>query len=33
MAIACSEILKEDTASKSWTNGREWYENYSKANK
>jgi hypothetical protein len=33
MAIACSEILKEDTASKNWATGREWYGNYSKANK
>lgn len=33
MAIACSEILEEDTASKNWTNGRQWYENYSEANK
>ncbi|MDQ0888581.1 hypothetical protein QFZ81_003669 [Paenibacillus sp. V4I9] len=33
MAIACSEILKEDTASKKWASGREWYDNYIKANK
>ena len=33
MAIACSEILKENPASKNWTSGREWYDNYTKANK
>ena len=33
MAIACSEILKENPASKNWASGREWYENYTKANK
>ena len=32
MAIACSEILKEDAASKDWTTGRQWYENYLKSN-
>lgn len=30
MAIACSEILKEKPASKSWSSGREWYNNYIK---
>lgn len=33
MAIACSEILKENSTSKNWASGREWYENYTKANK
>lgn len=33
MAIACSEILKEDPASKNWYSGREWYDNYTKAYK
>ncbi|BCZ47888.1 hypothetical protein psyc5s11_39550 [Clostridium gelidum] len=33
MAIACSEILKENTETKKWTTGREWYDNYTKANK
>ncbi len=33
MAIACSEILKENTASKKWASGREWYDNHIKANK
>lgn len=28
MAIACSEILKENSAYKNWESGREWYENY-----
>lgn len=32
MAIACSEILKENSTSKSWASGREWYDNYTKAN-
>jgi hypothetical protein len=31
MATACSEILKEN--SKRWASGREWYDNYIKANK
>lgn len=30
MAIACSEILKENPASKNWSSGREWYNNYMK---
>jgi hypothetical protein len=30
MAIACSEILKENPASKKWASGREWYDNYIK---
>ncbi|TGE34992.1 hypothetical protein E4K67_27555 [Desulfosporosinus fructosivorans] len=30
MAIACSEILKEDPTSKNWSTGREWYNNYVK---
>jgi hypothetical protein len=33
MAISCSEILKENPASKKWASGREWYDNYIKANK
>ena len=33
MAIACSEILKENSTSKNWDSGREWYNNYTKANK
>lgn len=33
MAIACSKILKEDPDTKKWATGREWYENYIKANK
>lgn len=33
MAIACSEILKENSASKNWASGREWYDNYTQANK
>jgi hypothetical protein len=28
MAIACSEILQENPASKKWASGREWYDNY-----
>ncbi len=28
MAIACSEILKENPDSKSWASGKEWYINY-----
>ena len=32
MAIACSEILKEDTSSKKWVSGREWYDNYIRQN-
>jgi uncharacterized lipoprotein YehR (DUF1307 family) len=30
MATACSEILKENPASKKWASGREWYDNYIK---
>lgn len=30
MAIACSEILKENPASKDWSSGRGWYNNYMK---
>ncbi|QGQ97667.1 hypothetical protein EHS13_23635 [Paenibacillus psychroresistens] len=30
MAIACSEILKENPASKNWASGGEWYDNYIK---
>ncbi|MDQ0871425.1 hypothetical protein QFZ77_000084 [Paenibacillus sp. V4I3] len=33
MAIACSEILKENPASKKWASGREWYDNHIKVNK
>jgi hypothetical protein len=33
MAIACSEILKENPATKKWVSGREWYDNYVKAHK
>jgi hypothetical protein len=33
MAIACSEILKENPASKKWADGREWYDNHIKENK
>jgi hypothetical protein len=33
MALACSEILKENPTSKNWASGREWYESYTKANK
>ena len=33
MAIACSEILKENPENKKWATGRGWYENYIKANK
>ena len=32
MAIACSEILKENTASKNWISGRDWYDNWRKGN-
>ncbi len=32
MAIACSAILKENTSSKKWVTGREWYENYIRQN-
>lgn len=32
MAMACSEILKEDFSSKKWDSGREWYLNYVKEN-
>lgn len=28
MAMACSEILKENPFSKNWASGREWYDNY-----
>jgi hypothetical protein len=30
MAIACSELMKENPASKKWASGREWYDNYIK---
>jgi hypothetical protein len=33
MALACSKILKEDPLYRKWYTGREWYENYIKANK
>lgn len=33
MAIACSEILKEDSAAKKWDSGRAWYETYIKTKK
>ena len=33
MAIACSEILKENSAFKNWESGSEWYNNYTNANK
>lgn len=33
MAMACSEILKENPSSKNWSSGRAWYENYIKVNK
>ncbi|KRF34606.1 hypothetical protein [Paenibacillus sp. Soil787] len=33
MAIACSEILKENPASKKWATGREWYDNHISASK
>lgn len=33
MAIACSEILKENTETKNWETGREWYDNYTIENK
>ncbi|MBU3113066.1 hypothetical protein [Clostridium lacusfryxellense] len=33
MAIACSEMLKENIETKKWETGREWYENYIIANK
>jgi hypothetical protein len=33
MAIACSEILKEDPEDKKWSSGREWYYNYTKIDK
>ena len=32
MAIACSEILGENTDSKDWASGREWYNGYIKSN-
>ncbi len=28
MAIACSEILQENPATKKWTSGRDWYDNH-----
>lgn len=31
MAIACSEILKENPTSKNWISGKEWYEQYTKS--
>ena len=33
MAIACSEILKEDIETKKWETGKGWYDNYIKTNK
>jgi len=33
MAIACSEILKENPDSKNWGSGKEWYINYLKQKK
>jgi hypothetical protein len=30
MAIACSDILKENTETKNWETGREWYDKYTK---
>ena len=33
MAIACSEILKENPSFKDWASGRGWFANYTKANK
>lgn len=33
MAIACSEILKENVETKKWETGRSWYDNYIKTNK
>jgi hypothetical protein len=30
MAIACSQILKEDQSIKNWSTGKEWYYNYTK---
>lgn len=33
MAIACSEILKENPAFKKWATGREWYDNHIRASK
>jgi len=33
MAIACSEMLKENTETKKWDTGRGWYNNYIKTNK
>ena len=32
MAIACSEILKENPETKKWASGREWYASFLKAN-
>lgn len=32
MAIACSDILKEDAETKKWVTGRGWYANYIKEN-
>jgi hypothetical protein len=32
MAIACSEILKENPESKKWSSGSEWYTNHIKSN-
>lgn len=31
MAIACSEILKENPSNKKWASGKEWYNNYIKS--
>ncbi|MDR3585898.1 MAG: hypothetical protein P4L59_11330 [Desulfosporosinus sp.] len=33
MAIACSEILKENPETKKWASGREWYNSFIKANR
>lgn len=33
MAIACSEILKENIETKKWETGRGWYDNHIKTNK
>lgn len=32
LAIACSEILKENPSSKNWSSGRGWYNIYTKTN-
>lgn len=33
MAIACSEILKENPELKNWSSGKEWYNNYVQSHK